>query len=138
MRYKTGYTTGVFDLFHIGHLNLLKAAAAQCEKLIVGVCTDELALQLKNKKPIISFDERIEIVRNIACVHEAIAEQTDDKISAWKTLKFDVVFKGDDWKGTPKWKHLEKEFNAHHVDVVFLSYTHSVSTTLIQRMIAEG
>lgn len=136
--HNVGYTTGVFDLFHIGHLNLLKNAASQCQRLIVGVTTDELTLQLKKKPPVIPFVERIEIVRHIVGVHSAVAEETDDKIAAWERLGFDVVFKGDDWKNTPKWNHLEEQFAARKVSVVYFPYTSQVSTARIQRIIADN
>ena len=96
-----GYTTGVFDLFHIGHLNMLKNAKGMCDKLIVGVTTDEL-VSYKHKKAVIPFEERIEIVRNIECVDVAIPQNSMDKFEAWKKLKFDVMFVGDDWYASEK------------------------------------
>ena len=109
-KYNVGYTTGVFDLFHIGHLNLLKNAKGLCDKLIVGITTDEL-VSYKNKKAVIPFEERIEIVRNIRYVDAVIPQENMDKLEACKKLKCDVMFVGDDWYDTPKWKDIEKELN---------------------------
>ena len=101
-KYRVGYTTGVFDMFHVGHLNILRKAKEQCDYLIVGVSTDELVREYKNKTPIIPFEERSEIVRSIDCVDKVIPQVNRDKYEAWKELKFDVMFVGDDWKGTEK------------------------------------
>lgn len=111
-----GYTTGVFDMFHIGHLNLLKNAKGMCDKLIVGVTTDELVLY-KNKKCIIPFDNRIEIVRNIKCVDTAVPQKDMDKVSACKKLKADFLFVGDDWYETEKWQKYEDELSKINVKV---------------------
>ncbi|GAA0875058.1 adenylyltransferase/cytidyltransferase family protein [Wandonia haliotis] len=125
-----GYTTGVFDLFHIGHLNMLKNAKSLCDKLIVGVTTDEL-VAYKNKQAVIPFEERIEIVRNIKYVDAAIAQESMEKFEMWKKLKFDVMFVGDDWYGTEKWQELEKQFSEVGVRVVYFPYTKGTSSTLI-------
>lgn len=125
-----GYTTGVFDLFHIGHLNMLKNAKSLCDKLIVGVTTDEL-VAYKNKQAVIPFEERIEIVRNIKYVDAAIAQESMEKFEMWKKLKFDVMFVGDDWYGTEKWQELEKQFSEVSVRVVYFPYTKGTSSTLI-------
>lgn len=128
---KIGYATGVFDMFHIGHLNLLRQAKLSCDYLIVGVTTDELTFQIKNKKPIIPFSERIEIVQSCRYVDEAVPERSADKLLAWEALKFDITFKGDDWKGSEKWDALEKQFGALGVEVEYFPYTvHTSSTTL--------
>lgn len=132
---KIGYATGVFDLFHVGHLNLLRRAKLECDYLIVGVSTDELVMQLKNRTPIIPFDERVEIVQNIKCVDEVVPETTTDKMVAWNNLKFDVTFKGDDWKGSEKWQKLEAEFNARGVEVVFFPYTTHTSSTKLRQVL---
>jgi len=125
-----GYTTGVFDLFHIGHLNLLKNAKGMCDKLIVGVTTDEL-VSYKNKKSVIPFSERIEIVRNIKCVDSVVPQESMDKIEMWNKLKFDVMFVGDDWYNTDKWKDLDKEFAKRKVKIVYFPYTKGTSSTMI-------
>ena len=129
-KYKIGYTTGVFDLFHIGHLNLLKNAKGMCDKLVVGVSSDKL-VEYKNKKSVIPFDERIEIVRNIKFVDAVIPQNDMDKFSIWKKIKFDIMFVGDDWFNTEKWNDLEKKFNEVGVKIVYFPYTKGVSSTLI-------
>lgn len=129
---RIGYATGVFDLFHIGHLNLLKRAKLECDYLIVGVSTDELVMELKGHKPVVPFDERFQIVQNIKCVDEVVPETTTDKIAAWNNLKFDVTFKGDDWKGSNKWNILEKEFSKRNVNVVYFPYTTHTSSTKLR------
>ena len=107
---RVGYTSGVYDLFHIGHLNMLRNAKSLCDKLIVGVTTDEL-VSYKKKKSVIPFHERIEIVRNIKCVDTVVPQENMDKLTQWKKLKFDVLFVGDDWYDTEKWKEFEASFN---------------------------
>jgi glycerol-3-phosphate cytidylyltransferase len=136
MKQVIGYTTGVFDLFHIGHLIMLKNAKSLCDKLIVGVTTDELVLY-KNKRAVIPFSERLEIVRSIKYVDAAIPQHDMDKIGAWKKLKFDVMFVGDDWYDTPKWKELEVEFNKVGVKIVFFPYTKGTSSTLINDVLLK-
>jgi len=125
-----GYTTGVFDLFHIGHLNLLKNAKGMCDKLIVGVTTDEL-VSYKNKKAVIPFEERLEIVRSIKYVDAAIPQETMNKFEAWQKLKFDIMFVGDDWYNTSKWQDFEKQFNEVGVRIVYFPYTKGTSSTLL-------
>lgn len=132
-----GYTTGVYDLFHIGHLNLLKNAKGLCDKLIVGVSTDELVMEYKNKKPVIPFEERIEIIRNIKYVDAAVPQETRDKFSSWEKLKFDIMFVGDDWYNSPKWKELEQQFNSVGVRIVFFPYTKGTSSTLINQILIK-
>lgn len=127
-----GYTTGVFDLFHIGHLNMLKNAKAMCDKLIVGVTVDEL-VAYKHKKAVIPFEERLEIVRSIECVDVAIPQTSMDKFEAWKKLRFDVMFVGDDWYGTDKWKDYEKQFEEVGVRIIYFPYTKGTSSTLINQ-----
>ena len=128
----TGYTTGVFDLFHIGHLNLLKNAKSLCDKLIVGVTTDEL-VAYKNKKAVIRHAERMEIVRNIKYVDVVVPQQNMDKMEMWKKLKFDIMFVGDDWFEDKKWKSIEKDFNKVGVKIVYFPYTKGTSSTLINK-----
>lgn len=127
-----GYTTGVFDLFHIGHLNMLKNAKSMCDKLIVGVTVDEL-VTYKHKRAVIPFEERLEIVRNIECVDVAIPQTTMDKFEAWQKLRFDVMFVGDDWYGTEKWKDYEKQFEDVGVRIIYFPYTKGTSSTLINQ-----
>ena len=125
-----GYTSGVYDLFHIGHLNLLKNAKGLCDKLIVGVTVDNL-VAYKNKKAVIPFDERIEIVRNIKFVDAAIPQEEIDKYKMWKKLHFDVLFVGDDWFDTESWKVMENKFKSVGVRVIYFPYTKGTSSTLI-------
>jgi glycerol-3-phosphate cytidylyltransferase len=132
----TGYTTGVYDLFHIGHLNLLKNAKGLCDKLIVGVTTDEL-VSYKNKKAVIPFEERIEIVINIQFVDAVIPQNSMDKLEMWHKIKFDVMFVGDDWYNTEKWKDLEEKLKALGVKIIYFPYTKGTSSTLINSVLND-
>lgn len=125
-----GYTSGVYDLFHVGHLNLLKNAKGLCDKLIVGVTSDEL-VSYKNKKAVIPHSERMEIVRNIKFVDAVVPQNDMDKIKMWERLKFDIMFVGDDWFDTPKWKELDSKFKSLGVKIIYFPYTKGVSSTLI-------
>ncbi len=129
-----GYTSGVFDLFHIGHLNLLKNAKGLCDKLIVGVTTDEL-VAYKNKKAVIPFAERMEIVRNISYVDAVVPQESMDKFALWEKLKYDIMFVGDDWYDTPKWREYEKQFNKVGVKIIYFPYTKGTSSTLINQIL---
>lgn len=130
-KYKIGYTTGVFDLFHIGHLNILKRAKERCEYLIVGVSTDEVVESYKGKKPVIPFEERVEIVKAIRYVDEVVAQTTMDKIEAWNRLHFDALFHGSDWKGSNMYDDIEKKLKEAGVDMVFLPHTEGTSSTML-------
>lgn len=130
-----GYTTGVFDMFHIGHLNILKRAKEQCDYLIVGVSTDEVVEEYKKKTPIIKFEERISIVEAIKYVDEVVPQTTMDKMEAWKQLKFDVMFHGSDWKGSEMYNHIIEKFNNVGVKVIFLPHTEGVSSTLLTEVL---
>lgn len=132
-----GYTSGVFDLFHIGHLNLLRNARALCDRLIVGVTTDELILEYKKKHSVIPFHERMEIVRAIECVDAVIPQTSMDKFSVWEKLKYDVMFVGDDWYASPKWKKYDKMFAEVNVDIVYFPYTTSTSSTLLNEILVK-
>lgn len=134
-KYKIGYTTGVFDLFHIGHLNIIKRAKEQCEYLIVGVSTDELVLTYKKKKPVIPFEQRIAIVDALKYVDEVVSQVTMDKLQAWEKYKFDAIFHGDDWKGSSMYNDIESQFAKLGVDVVFIPHTDGVSSTDIAQRI---
>ena len=125
-----GYTTGVYDLFHIGHLNLLRNAKAMCDKLVVGVTTDEL-VSYKFKKAVIPFVERMEIVQSIDFVDAAIPQESMDKFAAWEKLKFDIMFVGDDWYKDKKWQNIEVQFKEVGVRIVYFPYTKGTSSTLI-------
>ncbi|ETI61514.1 adenylyltransferase/cytidyltransferase family protein [Marinomonas profundimaris] len=134
---KIGYTTGVFDLFHIGHLNVLKRAKLECDYLIVGVSTDELCMEAKNKKPIIPFQERMEIVEAIKFVDEVVPQVNYDKEEAWNNLKFDKMFVGDDWKGTDKWNKIEEDFKKLNVEIHYFSYTAHTSSTKLREILEK-
>jgi len=133
--YKIGYTTGVFDLFHVGHLNILQKAKEQCDFLIVGVSTDELVMSYKNKWPVIPHAERMAIVRSIRYVDQVVQQTNRDKFSAWEWLKFDVMFVGDDWKGDPLFNEVEKQFQQVGVELVYFPYTPGVSSTMVKQKI---
>ena len=133
---RIGYTTGVFDLFHVGHLNLLRKAREQCDYLIVGVSTDEL-VSYKNKRAVIPFEERCQIVAAIKYVDKVVAQENMDKMAAWERLHFDVMFVGDDWKGTEKWNNYEKQFAEVGVEIVYFPYTKGTSSTLINQTLEK-
>ena len=130
-KYKIGYTTGVFDLFHIGHLNVLKNAKEQCDYLIVGVSTDEVVESYKHKKPIIPFEERIRIVESIRYVDKVVPQINMDKKAAWEKLHFNALFHGDDWKGSAMYEKYMEEFDGTGVELVFLPHTQGTSSTSI-------
>lgn len=125
-----GYTTGVYDLFHIGHLNLLKNAKGMCDKLVVGVTTDDL-VEYKGKRALIPYEDRAEIVRSIKYVDSVIPQYDMDKLTACKKLGAKVLFVGDDWYGTEKWKKYEDEFSANGIKIVYFPYTKGISSTKI-------
>jgi len=130
-----GYTTGVFDLFHIGHLNILRSAKQMCDILIVGVSTDELVVKCKKKKAVIPFKARIEIVRSIKYVDIAIPQKNRNKVEAAQKLKFNVLIVGDDWYNSEKWNKEELELNKYDVKVIYLPYTSGISSTKVKRCI---
>ena len=129
--YSVGYTTGVFDLFHVGHLNILRQAKAQCEYLIVGVSTDELVEDYKNKTPIIPFEQRMAIVGAIRYVDQVVPQTTMDKFAAWENLHFNAMFHGDDWKGSDLYNQEVEKLQAVGVDTVFLRHTDGISSSQI-------
>ena len=133
-KYKVGYTTGVYDMFHVGHLNLLKRAKETCDYLIVGVTTDELT-SYKNKKAVIPFEDRMQIVQAIRYVDEAVPQVNMDKMAAWEKYHFDAMFVGDDWKGTEKWNRLEEDFRKVGVDIVYFEYTKKISSTMLREQL---
>jgi glycerol-3-phosphate cytidylyltransferase len=131
-----GYAPGAYDLFHIGHLNILKHAAAHCDRLIAGVVSDEMLLLTKGRAPVIPLAERMEIVGNLRCVDAVHAEVVPDKIDTWREVGFDVIFKGDDWRGTAKGVKLEQDFAAVGVEVRYFPYTMHTSSTVLRRALA--
>ncbi len=132
-KYKIGYTTGVFDMFHIGHLNLLRRAKEQCDYLIVGVSTDELVQKTKNKTPIIPFEDRMKIIESIRYVDEVVPQYDKDKISAYHRLKFDAMFVGDDWKGSELFTKCEIELKKYGSTVVYFPYTKKISSSMLRK-----
>ncbi|WP_405488662.1 adenylyltransferase/cytidyltransferase family protein [Streptomyces sp. NBC_00096] len=131
--YRIGYAPGAYDLFHIGHLNILRHARSQCDYLVAGVVSDEMAEMAKGRRPMIPLVERLEIVRSVRYVDAAFVETVPDKVETWKQVRFDVIFKGDDWRGTSKGDRLEKDFAVHGVDVVYFPYTVHTSSTQLRR-----
>ncbi len=133
-KYKIGYTTGVFDMFHIGHLNILKRSKEQCDYLIVGVSTDELVESYKNKKPVIPYEERIEIVKAIKYVDKVVPQKTMNKLDAWNEYHFDVVFHGDDWKGSKLYEGIEYNLKQVGCDMVYFKHTTGISSTMLREI----
>lgn len=131
-KYRIGYTQGVYDMFHIGHLNLINRAKAQCDYLIVGVNADQLVEQYKHKTPVINETDRAEIVRNIKAVDEAVIVHTLDKEEALRLFHFDAIFIGDDWKGNPRWEQTGIDLARHGVDLIFLPHTEGISSTSLR------
>lgn len=130
---RIGYAAGAYDLFHIGHLNILKHAKSACDHLIAGVVSDEMLLASKGKAPVIPLAERLEIVQSIRYVDHAHPEVLPDKLDTWRELRFDIFFKGDDWRGTEKGLRLEQEFAKVGVEVVYFPYTMTTSSTSLRR-----
>ena len=131
-KYKVGYTTGVYDMFHIGHLNILKRAKEQCERLIVGVTTDDLCFSRKQKYPIIPECDRMAIVESIRYVDQVVPQNNMDKLEAVKKYGVDAVFVGSDWKGSESWNRYEKEFAEVGCAVVYLDHTDGISSTILR------
>lgn len=140
-KYKVGITVGVFDLFHVGHLNLLERCKAMCDKLIVAVCQDDYVTQIKKKTPVYPAADRMRILAALKCVDEVIPvsiEETEDKMLLIKNHPFDVLFSGDDWKGTPRYLKTEEQFAKYGAKIEYLSYTQGISTSKIKQSLAEG
>lgn len=133
-KYKVGYTTGVFDMFHIGHLNILRRAKEQCEYLIVGVTTDAVVQEYKHKTPVIPYEQRKAIVEAIRYVDAVVPQTSMDKMEAYQKLKFNALFHGNDWQGSDMYNQIAEEFSKVGVDVVFLPHTDGISTTIIREM----
>lgn len=132
-----GYTAGVYDLFHVGHLNLLKNAKSLCDHLIVGVTSDEL-VKYKGKTSVIPFSERLQIVRSIKYVDTVVGQYDLDKYKAWEKLKFNRIFVGDDWLGSKEWNEYEKKFKEIGVEVIYFPYTLGTSSTIITDILKKS
>ncbi|ASR56535.1 adenylyltransferase/cytidyltransferase family protein [Cellulomonas sp. CW35] len=131
-----GYAPGAYDLFHVGHLNLLRHAAAHCDRLIAGVVDDDVLELTKGIRPVVPAHERLEIVRALSIVDEAVLEDVPSKLAMWERLRFDIIFKGDDWRGTAKGRALEEQFAAVGVEVAYFPYTMHTSSTALRRALA--
>ena len=127
-----GYVPGAFDLFHVGHLNILRNARAMCDKLIVGVSTDELIVASKHKRPVVPVEERIEIVRSVRYVDAVVAQEDMNKLGMWERLKFDLIFVGDDWQNTERWREYEKQLGPVGVRIVYFPYTQHTSSSILR------
>ena len=130
-----GYTTGVFDMFHVGHLRILKQARENCDFLIVGVSSDDLVKSYKNKTPVIPLQDRMEIVGNVRYVDKVVVQEHRDKVKAWEEIGFDIMFVGDDWKGNPVFLEAEKKLNNEGVKIVFFPYTKHVSSSRLTEVL---
>ena len=139
-KYKVGITVGVFDLFHVGHLNLLERCKSMCDYLIVAVCQDDYVTQVQKKTPAYSAQDRMKILSALKCVDEVIPvtiEETEDKLLLIKNHPFDVLFSGDDWKGTERYKKTEEQFAKLGVSIEYFPYTQGISTTQIKESLKE-
>lgn len=132
-----GYTTGVYDMFHIGHLNILRKAKECCDYLIVGVSTDELVQKEKNKTPIIPYEERRQIVEAIRYVDKVVPQVDKNKYAAWQKYHFDKMFVGSDWKGTKQWQEYEEQFSEVGVEIVYFDHTDGISSTILREKLNE-
>lgn len=133
-----GYVPGVFDMFHVGHINILRHARRHCDHLIAGVVSDEKALAAKGRLPVVPLGERMEVLSQCRLVDEVAAEEVPTKLEMWRRLGFHVLFKGDDWRGTPKGDELERTFEAVGVDVVYFPYTVHTSSTLLRAAVEHA
>lgn len=131
-KYRIGYTQGTFDMFHIGHLNLLHQASELCDHLIVGVNSDRLVSEYKHKVPVVNEHDRAAIVAELRCVDRVIVCDTLKKTEAWQQLHFDAVFIGNDWQGNERWKQTENDLKLLGAEVVYLQHTEGVSSTILR------
>ena len=136
-KYKIGYTTGVFDMFHIGHLNIIKRAKEECDFLIVGVSTDENVIRYKNKTPIIPFEERKAIVEALKYVDKVVPQENMDKFAAWEKYHFDVLFHGNDWKNSSMYNEIEEKLKGVGVEFVYFPYTKGTSSTILREKLVN-
>ena len=139
-KYKIGYTCGVFDMFHVGHLNLLEKCKSMCDYLIVGVCNDDYVRNIKHKEPVYSEQDRVRILEALKVVDRAelvTIEETNDKILAIEKFHFDVLFSGDDWKGSERYQKTEEQFKKYGAFIEYFTYTQGISTTQIKEKIKK-
>lgn len=132
-----GYTSGVFDILHVGHINILRNARSMCDRLVVGVTTDELLRTYKKREAVIPFEERIELVRSVRYVDVAVPQSDMDKLTMCKKVKASVMFVGDDWYKTERWDEYEKTFAAENIKIIYFPYTPNVSSTILRDKIAD-
>lgn len=137
MTVRIGYAPGAYDLFHVGHLNILRHAKNNCDFLVAGVVSDEMCELTKGRRPVIPLAERLEIVSNISYVDRAVAEVVPDKLETWQSIGFNVLFKGDDWRGTAKGEKLESDFAKVGVEVVYFPYTMHTSSSMLRRVLTS-
>lgn len=137
-KFDVGYSSGVFDMFHVGHLNLLRRARNYCHHLVVGVASDEYVENIKGRLPVVPCDERIDIISALGIVDEVVIDRSEDKLAIWQQRPFDVIFKGDDWQGTPKGYRLEHAMEQVGAEVVYFPYTRHTSSSLLRAYLTEG
>jgi glycerol-3-phosphate cytidylyltransferase len=135
--FDVGYSSGVFDMFHVGHLNLLRRARNYCRHLVVGVASDEYVETIKGRPPVVPCDERIDIISALGIVDEVVIDRAEDKLAIWQQRPFDVIFKGNDWQGTPKGYRLERTMNAVGAEVVYFPYTRHTSSSMLRAFLTE-
>lgn len=128
-----GYVPGVFDMFHVGHLNVINNARPHCDELIVGVVSDAVVERMKGKPPVVPLGERMEVVAALRGVDRVVVDEHGDKFDSWKEFRFDVIFKGDDWAGTPKGMKLERDLETVGARVHYFPYTRHTSSTLLRQ-----
>lgn len=136
--YGVGYASGVFDMFHVGHLNLLRRARNRCRHLVVGVASDEYVDEIKGRPAVVPCDERIDIISSLGIVDEVVIDRSEDKTLIWQQVPFDVIFKGTDWQGTPKGYRLERAMQAVGADVIYFPYTRQTSSTLLRTYLNDS
>lgn len=132
-----GFTAGTFDMFHIGHLNLIKNAKSRCDYLIVGVNSDKLVQEYKGKKAVVPLEERMEILRALRFVDEVMPIDSLDKKISWDQKHYDLLFIGDDWKGSPRWEKTVKEMRSYNVETIFLPYTKGTTSTMLREKLID-
>lgn len=136
--FDVGYSSGVFDMFHVGHLNLLRRARNHCRHLVVGVASDEYVEYLKGRPPVVPCDERIDIISALGIVDEVVIDRSENKLAVWQQRPFDAIFKGTDWEGTPRGYRLESAMSGVGVAVVYFPYTRHTSSSMLRSFLTNG